>query len=125
IPSTEIGLGYFQETHPQELFRECSHFAELVTNARQFPRMLERAMRAAIEERGVAVIVLPGDVALQPGPDEPVGWAQAAPPAIVPAPADLERLAQLLNQSEAVTLLCGSGTAGAHDEVVALADTLA
>src|SRR5580698_5151381 len=64
IPSTEIGLGYFQETHPQELFRECSHFAELVTNPAQFPRVLERAMRTAVEERGVAVIVLPGDVAL-------------------------------------------------------------
>jgi pyruvate dehydrogenase (quinone) len=125
IPSTEIGLGYFQETHPQELFRECSHYAELVTNARQFPRVLERAMRAAIEERGVAVIVLPGDVALQAGPDEPVSWTDSSPSAIVPARADLERLADLLNQSEAVTLLCGSGTAGAHDEVVALADALA
>jgi pyruvate dehydrogenase (quinone) len=58
IPSTEIGLGYFQETHPQELFKECSHYVELVTNPSQFPRGLERAMRAAIDLRGVAVIVL-------------------------------------------------------------------
>ena len=65
IPSSEIGLGYFQETHPQELFKECSHYVELVTNPSQFPRVLARAMRTAIEERGVAVIVLPGDVALQ------------------------------------------------------------
>src|ERR1700678_3573994 len=60
IPSSEIGLGYFQETHPTELFRECSHYVELVSNAAQFPRVLARAMRTAIEERGVAVIVLPG-----------------------------------------------------------------
>ncbi|HFT8006644.1 TPA: ubiquinone-dependent pyruvate dehydrogenase [Burkholderia cenocepacia] len=124
IPSTEIGLGYFQETHPQELFRECSHFAELVTNASQFPRVLARAMRTAIDERGVAVIVLPGDIALGDGPDEAPAWSDAAPPAILPADADLDRLAALLNGSDAVTLLCGSGTQGAHDEVVALADAL-
>lgn len=124
IPSTEIGLGYFQETHPQELFRECSHFAELVTNASQFPRVLERAMRTAIDERGVAVVVLPGDVALSELPDAVPRWSATSPSAIVPSDAELSRLAALLDQSEAVTLMCGSGVAGAHDEVVALADAL-
>ncbi|BCQ27713.1 ubiquinone-dependent pyruvate dehydrogenase (plasmid) [Caballeronia sp. NK8] len=124
IPSTEIGLGYFQETHPQELFRECSHFVELVTNASQFPRVLERAMRAAIDQRGVAVIVLPGDIALSEGPSEAPRWTASAPGAIVPSDANLERLAALLNGCEAVTIMCGSGVAGSHDEVVALADTL-
>jgi pyruvate dehydrogenase (quinone) len=79
IPSTEIGLGYFQETHPQQLFKECSHFVELVTNASQFPRVLQRAMRTAIEERGVAVIVLPGDIALSEGPAEAPQWSHSAP----------------------------------------------
>ncbi|SDI04772.1 ubiquinone-dependent pyruvate dehydrogenase [Paraburkholderia phenazinium] len=124
IPSTEIGLGYFQETHPQQLFKECSHFVELVTNASQFPRVLQRAMRTAIEERGVAVIVLPGDIALSEGPAEAPQWSHSAPSTIVPSDADLERLATLLNGSEAVTIMCGSGVAGAHNEVVALADTL-
>jgi pyruvate dehydrogenase (quinone) len=124
IPSTEIGLGYFQETHPQELFRECSHFAELVTNPQQFPRVLERAMRTAIEERGVAVIVLPGDVALKDCPEKVGSWSEVTPPSIVPADVDLDRLADLLNTSKDVTLLCGSGTAGAHDEVIALAEML-
>ena len=124
IPSTEIGLGYFQETHPQDLFKECSHFVELVSNASQFPRVLERAMRTAIEERGVAVIVLPGDIALSDGPAEAPRWSSCAPTTIVPAEADLERLAGMLNGCEAVTIMCGSGVAGAHDEVVALADTL-
>jgi pyruvate dehydrogenase (quinone) len=124
IPSTERGLGYFQETHPQELFKECSHFVELVSNASQFPRVLQRAMRTAIEERGVAVIVLPGDVALSEGPTEAAQWSNSSPHSIVPAEADLERLASMLNGCEAVTIMCGSGVAGAHDEVVALADTL-
>src|ERR1700722_12933544 len=57
IPSTEIGTGYFQETHPQELFRECSHYCELVTNPHQMPRVLEIGIRRAVGERGVAVIV--------------------------------------------------------------------
>jgi pyruvate dehydrogenase (quinone) len=124
IPSTEIGLGYFQETHPTELFKECSHFVELVTSREQFPRVLERAMRTAINERGVAVIVLPGDIALGDAPSESPSWVDAEPPAIIPLARDLDRLAALLNQSSAVTLLCGSGCAEAHDEVVALADKL-
>jgi pyruvate dehydrogenase (quinone) len=124
IPSTEIGLGYFQETHPQELFKECSHFVELASNASQFPRVLQRAMRTAIEERGVAVIVLPGDVALSEGPTEAPQWSNSSPHTSVPAEADLDRLAAMLNGCDAVTIMCGSGVAGAHDEVVALADTL-
>jgi len=124
IPSTEIGLGYFQETHPQELFKECSHYVELVTNASQFPRVLARALRTAIEEKGVAVIVLPGDVALLEATGEEPAWAQSARSVTLPSSADIDRLADLLNKSEAVTLLCGSGCKGAHDEVVALADAL-
>src|ERR1700692_2497018 len=124
IPSTEVGLGYFQETHPQELFKECSHFVELVTNRSHFPRVLERAMRAAIDKRGVAVIVLPGDVALDDAPAETPSWVDTDPPSVMPAEHDLDRLADLLNGSGAVTMLCGSGCADAHDEVVALADML-
>jgi pyruvate dehydrogenase (quinone) len=124
IPSTEIGLGYFQETHPQELFKECSHYVELVTNRAQFPRVLERAMRAAIDKRGVAVIVLPGDVALDDAPAETPSWVDTDAPSVMPAEHDLDRLADLLNGSGAVTMLCGSGCADAHDEVVALADML-
>src|ERR1700686_4919178 len=62
IPSAEIGAGYFQETHPQELFRECSAFVELVSNPAQMPEILHRALRTAIGRRGVAVLVIPGDV---------------------------------------------------------------
>ena len=125
IPSSEIGLGYFQETHPQELFKECSHYVELVSNPAQFPRVLATAMRTAIEDRGVAVIVLPGDVALSDAPDETPSWSGSAGASVLtPAAADIDRLADLLNNSGGVTLLCGSGCEGAHDEVVALADTL-
>src|SRR5476651_1043337 len=102
IPSSEVGLGYFQETHPQELFKECSHYVEVVSSAEQFPRVLARAMRTAIEERGVAVIVLPGDVALSAGPEEAPAWVHSAPSRIVPAEVDLDRLAAMLNDSEAV-----------------------
>src|ERR1700733_10823881 len=71
IPSAEIGSGYFQETHPAELFRECSHYCELVASPSQMPRTLEIAIRQAVGKRGVSVIVIPGDVALQPAIDAP------------------------------------------------------
>src|ERR1700720_3893957 len=65
IPSSEIGSGYFQETHPEHLFAQCSHYCELVSQPAQMPRVLEIAMQTAVSRRGVAVVVLPGDVALR------------------------------------------------------------
>ncbi len=124
IPSSEIGLNYFQETHPQELFKECSHFVELVSNPAQMPEVLHRAMRSAILNRGVAVVVLPGDVSLLEVEDKLKPWPALHAPRTLPAEQDLQRLADLLQGSQKVTLLCGSGCAGAHAQVVALADAL-
>ncbi|MGA9701047.1 ubiquinone-dependent pyruvate dehydrogenase [Pseudomonas sp.] len=124
IPSSEIGLNYFQETHPQELFKECSHFIELVSNPEQMPQVLHRAMRSAILNRGVAVVVIPGDVSLLEVEDKLKPWPALHAPRTLPAEPDLQRLTDILQSSEKVTLLCGSGCAGAHDQVVALADTL-
>jgi pyruvate dehydrogenase (quinone) len=127
IPSAEIASGYFQETHPQELFRECSHFCELISSANQMPRTLEMAIHAAVAERGVAVVVIPGDVALEPAIEAPVPKTSGllpAQPVVAPANADLERLAALLNGDGRVTILCGSGCQGAHEQLLALAQCL-
>ena len=126
IPSPEIGSGYFQETHPQDLFRECSHYCELVSGANQMPRVLEIAIRQAIAKRGVSVIVIPGDVALRPAVNEnprpsDVLFRRAA---LVPSENDINRLADLLKVNGRVTLLCGSGCAGAQDQVLQLAEKL-
>ena len=127
IPSPEIGSGYFQETHPQMLFQECSHYCELVSGANQMPRALEVAIREAIGRRGVSVLVLPGDVALQPAADAPqakVGGLLVPPPVVTPSNQDLDRLAAILNGEGRVTILCGSGCQGAHDELLALGERL-
>jgi pyruvate dehydrogenase (quinone) len=125
IPSSEIGTGYFQETHPDQLFRECSHYCELVSNPRQMPRVLQTAMQHAVSKRGVAVIVLSGDVAAVEVPSETFAHGLVtAVPQVRPAEADLARLADLLNKGNRVTLFCGSGCAGAHAEVLALAEKL-
>ena len=124
IPSAEIGSGYFQETHPQHLFNECSVYAELVAHPSQMPRVMEIAMRNAIEKRGVAVVVIPGDVALQEIADDRVSVITRARPTVVPADDELHAAAELLNGGDKVTILAGAGVEGAHDEVVALADTL-
>ena len=127
IPSAEIGSGYFQETHPQTLFKECSHYCELVSGANQMPRTLEIAIREAVAKRGVSVLVLPGDIALQPASDAPLPRAAGllpATPVVTPAKPDLERLAALLNGKSRVTILCGSGCQGAHTELLALGERL-
>lgn len=124
IPTAEIGSGYFQETHPQELFRECSVYVEYVADPSQMPRLLEIAMRAAVEQRGVAVLVIPGDVLLAEAVAPRVTTIERATPRIIPSQAELERTAQLLNGADRVTILAGAGVAGAHDEVLALAERL-
>lgn len=125
IPSSEIGLDYFQETHPTELFRECSHFCEMVTNPRQMPALLHRAMRTAIGRNGVAVLVLPGDVSLLEVQGGVPAFAPPSPSLSAPSPKDVTDAAAILAGARRVTILAGSGCAGAHDEVVALADRLA
>jgi pyruvate dehydrogenase (quinone) len=125
IPSSEIGSGYFQETHPQELFRECSHYCELVSNPEQLPQVLGIAMRKAILNRGVSVVVLPGDVALKLAPEgATANWYPPQLPVVQPQATEMAKLAELLNDSHNITLMCGSGCAGAHAEVVKLAETL-
>src|SRR6266404_5281116 len=127
IPSAEIGSGYFQETHPEHLFKECSHYCELISGANQMPRVLEIAIRQAVGNRGVSVVVLPGDIALQPAADAPPPKLAGLLPSkavAMPTRADVDRLAARLNSDGRVTMLCGSGCQGAHDEVLALADRL-
>jgi pyruvate dehydrogenase (quinone) len=127
IPSAEIGSGYFQETHPQTLFQECSHYCEFVSSASQMPRALEVAIREAVGKRGVSVLVMPGDVALQPAAAAPaaklLGLLPPAP-VVTPTKNNLDRLAALLNGDSRVTILCGSGCQGAHDELIALGERL-
>jgi pyruvate dehydrogenase (quinone) len=127
IPSAEIGAGYFQATHPETLFKECSHYCELVSGANQMPRVLEMAIREATGKRGVSVIVIPGDVALKPAVETPLPTLAAlisAAPVTAPAASEVARLAALLNSGRRVTVLCGSGCAGAHDELLQLCERL-
>jgi pyruvate dehydrogenase (quinone) len=124
IPSTEIGIDYFQATHPEILFKDCSHYVELVSNPGQLPQILMRAMRAAVGKRGVAVVVIPGDVALRSTNAVVPKFIVPTQPAISPNKDDVARLAMLLNDSTRVTLFCGAGCAGAHADVVALAERL-
>ena len=125
IPRVEIGSSYFQETHPQDLLRECSVYCELVSVAEQLPRLLEIAMRHALERRGVAVVVIPGEIFLQQaGVEAPSAVIRAAASVITPANDELVAAAEVLNAAERVTILAGSGCRGAHDEVVAIAEAL-
>lgn len=126
IPSSEIGLGYFQETHPQDLFKECSEFVELVSIPAQLPGILARAINTAVGRQGVAVLVIPGDVALAAAPsDAPASWPlPPARPHIRPDASAVQELVHLLSGAGKVSILAGSGCAGSHDAVVALAQRL-
>jgi pyruvate dehydrogenase (quinone) len=127
IPSAEIGAGYFQETHPQALFKECSHYCELISSANQMPRTLEVAIREAVGKRGVSVVTIPGDVALLPASAAPVARGTSLlpiPPSITPARSELSKLAALLNGGSRITVFCGAGCEGAHDQLLKLGERL-
>ena len=125
IPAVEIGGEYFQETHPQELFRECSVYCELASVPEQFPRLIEMAMRAALQRRGVAVVVVPGEVFLADAPrGAQPARVRAVSPVVRPDQESLAAAAQVLNAAGRVTILAGAGCAGAHDQLIALAAAL-
>ncbi|MYS06360.1 pyruvate dehydrogenase [Streptomyces sp. SID6041] len=125
IPSSEIGLGYFQETHPDRLFRECSHYSELISNPEQMPRLLHTAIQHAVGRGGVGVVALPGDIASRPAPAKAAQTALVTSrPTVRPGDAEVDALVKMIDQAERVTLFCGSGTAGAHAEVMQFAERI-
>ncbi|MGI0054379.1 MAG: ubiquinone-dependent pyruvate dehydrogenase [Thermoplasmata archaeon] len=125
IPSTEIGSEYFQETHPERVFREASAFAEVVSSAAHLPRLLDRAIRTAVGRRDVAVVVLPGDVSWQTTDAEvPEVWKPDPSGKDAPSADELSHLAAALNGAARVTIFAGAGCADAHAELLQLATRL-
>ncbi|CAM5324174.1 pyruvate dehydrogenase [Streptomyces tanashiensis] len=125
IPSSEIGLSYFQETHPDQLFRECSHYSELISNPKQMPRLVHTAIQHAVGRGGVSVVSLPGDIASQPAPEKSAETALVTSrPTVRPGDAEIDALVRMIDAADRVTLFCGSGTAGAHPEVMQFAERI-
>jgi pyruvate dehydrogenase (quinone) len=125
IPSHEIGSGYFQETRPEHLFAQCSHYCELVSQPEQMPRVLDIAIQTALSRRGVSVVALPGDIALRDAVEQRTGPPFQQPkPSLYPSDTELAALAKLLNAAGKVTILGGAGCAGAHAELIQLAGVL-
>ncbi|WP_274563483.1 pyruvate dehydrogenase [Streptomyces spiramyceticus] len=123
IPSSEIGLGYFQETHPDQLFRECSHYCELISSTKQMPRVLQTAIQHAVGRSGVSVVSMPGDVASDTVPERALEHALVTSrPTVRPADTEIDKLVRLIDDADRITLFCGSGTAGAHAEVMQFAE---
>jgi pyruvate dehydrogenase (quinone) len=125
IPSNEVGSNYFQETHPEHLFAQCSHHCELISHPNQMPRDLEIAIQTAVSRDGVSVVAIPGDVALQAASVvSPRLHFPPPKPAVRPSDEEIETLATLLNGTRKITILGGAGCAGAHAELMALAGKL-
>src|SRR3984893_12530244 len=125
IPSNEIGSGYFQETHPEHLFAQCSHYCELISHPEQMPRVLEIAMQTTISRRGVSVVSIPGDIALLDDVGQgPRLHVPPPAPSVCPADEEIATLAKLLNKSKKITIFAGAGCAGAHAELIEVAGKL-
>ena len=125
IPGAEIGSTYFQETHPQDLFREASVYSEIVSMPEQLPRILEIAMRTAVERRGVAVVVIPGEIFLADAAGRRKSAPIASAPRVTrPSDAELDAAAQILNGAKKVTILAGAGAEGAHGQLIDIAGAL-
>jgi pyruvate dehydrogenase (quinone) len=125
IPSTELGTTYFQETHPEELFKDCSVYCAVISEPGQLERVLPIAMRAAIANRGVAVIVLPGNIAASHCSWSPalIGFLENDSE-IIPSQPALQQAAEILKGAERIAILAGAGCAGSHAELLAFAGAL-
>jgi pyruvate dehydrogenase (quinone) len=125
IPTPEIGGDYFQETHPNILFKECSCYCEVISSVEQMPRLIKIAIQTAITKRGVAVLVISGDVALQEMRKQAFGtWPITTKPTVIPEQALLEDIANRLNAANKITIFCGYGAADAHESLMALCNKL-
>ncbi|WP_291480048.1 pyruvate dehydrogenase [Corynebacterium sp.] len=123
IPSQFIGSHYFQETHPEALFAECSGYCEMVNSAAQGATILHHAIQSTMAGNGVSVLVLPGDIAGDDAVESPqLNSAIAAErPVVHPASGELQALADAVNKAKKITLFGGAGCRDARDEVFALA----
>ena len=125
IPTNELGSDYFQETKPDHIFKDCSHYCEYISHPSQMPRVLEIAIRTAVARRGVSVIVISGDTALQEATLRRISLTlDSMQPISSPEPALLQRAAEMLNAAKKVTILGGAGCEGAHAELLQVAEKL-
>ncbi|MET0136146.1 MAG: pyruvate dehydrogenase [Kibdelosporangium sp.] len=124
IPSDQIGTGFFQETHPENLFKECSHLSELVSSLEQMPKLLRIAVQTAVGRGGVTVLTIPGDLAERKAPAAGPGVVPVRPSPVVPGSETIDELAQLVESAERVMLFVGAGARGAHSSVIGLASRL-
>ncbi|GGH62799.1 pyruvate dehydrogenase [Rothia aerolata] len=125
IPSEQIGTSYFQETHPERIFEDCSVYNEMAVSPKQTLRIFNSAMRHAESLRGVAVVTLPGDIASEDAVDSVPEWGTMRRAELVPDQATIQEIADRINKADKVAIFAGAGVAGAHDEVIALADAAA
>jgi pyruvate dehydrogenase (quinone) len=124
IMRQDLGFESIQEIDFNDVFKGCSVYCETILTPEQARRKTVAACQAALTKRGVAVLVVPVDVANAASHDEPPYAVHARRPLIRPNDADLDEIAAILNKSEAITIYAGAGCAGAHDEVVATAARL-
>jgi pyruvate dehydrogenase (quinone) len=125
IPTGEIGSNYFQETHPEFYFQECSHFCQILQHPDQLPHLLEIAIQTALSQRGVSVLIIPGDVLKMEVEKVAIKVpALRGTSRLRPAEADLQEAAAMLNGAGKVTIFGGAGCADAHAELLQLAETL-
>ncbi|MEJ7831933.1 MAG: thiamine pyrophosphate-binding protein, partial [Nocardioides sp.] len=125
VPREEIGSDFFQEVDNDVLFADVAVFSATVTSPDQLPGVLEQAANAALQQRSVAVLTLPGDVG---GLDvakhtQPARFVTDLPPT-GPADASVVAAAAAIEAAGPVTLLVGRGARGARQEVLALAERL-
>jgi pyruvate dehydrogenase (quinone) len=125
IPSREIGTEYFQETRPDQIFADCTRYVGYITSAAQMPRLAELALEAAILERGVGMVVLPGDIGVT-DVDDPIGGRPLAKvkPKVRPVDADLGRLTETVARSRRPMIFGGEGCRDARSDVLQLAQRL-
>ena len=126
IPSRQIGSKFFQETHPEAIFQECSGYCEMVNSAEQGGVVLHHAIQSTMAGKGVSVLVIPGDVSTQEAEEDTFTSSviSSGRPVVYPDPAEAAALTQAINEAKTVALFVGAGVKDAREQVLALAEKI-
>lgn len=124
IPSRQIGSHFFQETHPEQIFQECSGYCEMVMSGDQGGVVLHHAIQSTMAGNGVSVLVIPGDVSTEGVDDDTFVESKISTgrPVVYPDPAEAAALTQAINEAESVAFFVGAGVKDAREQVLQLAE---
>ncbi len=109
VATNELGIDFPQEVEFKPIYSHCSVFCEVLINPTEARRLATLAAQTALNKRGVAVLIVPGDISAREVEDGPAYAVHVPTPVTRPADAELDRIAALINEGGPHCGVCRRG----------------